>query len=69
LSLREKGLIELTDADARIVHYRIHRVAWAYMQKHPNKFQNLVGWSNEPWAFQEDEVRDFLVRSIALGRR
>jgi hypothetical protein len=59
-SLTQKGLIERTDADARTVHYRIHRVAWAYMQKHPNKFQNLVGWSNEPWAVPEDTLEEII---------
>jgi len=38
VSLLQKGLVELSDADGRTTHYRIHHIARAYMQKHPNKF-------------------------------
>ena len=55
-SLLQKGLVELSDADGRTAHYRIHHIAWAYMQKHPNKFQNLVEWADEPWAIPEDTL-------------
>lgn len=56
VGLLQKGLVELSDAQVGTTHYCIHRVAWAYMQKHPNKFQNLVGWPIEPWTVQEDTL-------------
>jgi hypothetical protein len=60
VGLRQKGLVELSDAQLGTTHYRIHRVAWAYMQKHPNKFQNLVGWPSPPWTIEEDRLEKII---------
>jgi hypothetical protein len=60
VGLLQKGLVELSDAQWGTTHYRIHRVAWAYMQNHPNKFQNLVGWPKEPWKVQEDKLEEII---------
>jgi hypothetical protein len=49
-----KGLVEKSDTRMHDIQFRIHRVAWAYMQKYPHKFQNLVGWPAHPWTLDED---------------
>jgi hypothetical protein len=51
-----KGLVELSDTVMHDIQFRIHRVAWAYMQKHPDKFQNLVRWPADPWTLDEDRM-------------
>jgi hypothetical protein len=56
LGLKQKGLIEMRDAGwirtsfmaLDSVHYRIHSVAWKYMQRHPSKFINVLGWPDPP---------------------
>jgi hypothetical protein len=56
LGLKQNGLVEVSDASFDTVHFRIHRVAWAYMQRHPDKFINLLAWPDLPWTLSFDEA-------------
>jgi hypothetical protein len=55
-SLLGDGLVQVTDAAWRTVHYSIHPVAWQYMLKYPNKFQHRFRWRNEPWTEKINEA-------------
>jgi hypothetical protein len=57
VGLKEKGLVEMSDASFHSVHFHIHHVAWAYLQKHPDKFINLLVWPDWPWTLQFDEAK------------
>jgi hypothetical protein len=57
VSLRRKGLVEMTDADPRVVHYRIHPIAWRYMKSHPNQFVYRLPWAHAPWSEDYNETR------------
>jgi hypothetical protein len=52
IELKAKRLIDLDDANWGTAHYRIHPVAWKYMQKYPNKFINVLEWSDWPWTIK-----------------
>lgn len=56
-SLKEAGIVELRDAGFRTAHYKIHPVAWSYMEAHPNQFIHLLGWRNPPWTERFNEAQ------------
>jgi hypothetical protein len=58
ITLKLDGLLNLDSADWGTAHYRIHPVAWKYMQKYPNKFINRLRWRDWPWTidFEEDKA-------------
>lgn len=47
--LKEAGLVELSDATFGSAHYKIHAVAWKYMQRFPDKFLHVLAWRELPW--------------------
>ena len=53
--LRRDGLLDLDSANWGTAHYRIHPVAWKYMQRYPNKFINRLRWRDWPWTIDFDE--------------
>jgi len=53
--LRRDGLLYLSGSDWGTTHFRIHPVAWEYMQKYPNKFINRLRWRSWPWTIDFDE--------------
>ena len=64
--LKEGGLVELSDALFGTAHYRIHDVAWDYMNQYPNQFVHVLGWRNPPWAANNNESETD--RSIEAAR-
>ncbi|MGF1619916.1 MAG: hypothetical protein ACFCUR_04810 [Rhodomicrobiaceae bacterium] len=55
LKLKHSGVIERSAADWGTEHYRIHRVAWAYMKKYPDRFIYEIPWPEPPWNLKLDE--------------
>jgi hypothetical protein len=55
--LRQDGLLDRDDANWGVTHYRIHPVAWKYMQKYPNKFIKRLRWHEWPWTMDFDESK------------
>jgi hypothetical protein len=55
IRLKQAGLLDLDDANCETAHYRIHPVAWKYMQKYPNKFVHRLGWHDWPWSIDFDQ--------------
>ena len=56
--LKLDRLLDLDSADWGVSHYRIHPVAWKYMQKYPNKFINRLRWHDWPWTIDFDEDKE-----------
>ena len=70
VALRRKGLVEMTDAQFRTVHFRIHPIAWRYMKGHPNQFVYQLPWAYEPWSedYNETQVEAELEKRAANRR-
>jgi hypothetical protein len=68
--LKQKDLLERSGVGVSSIQYRVHSVAWKFMQEHPNKFINLVPWSDRPWtlAIDEDDVEK-KIQEIQAQRR
>lgn len=55
--LQEAGLVELTDAGFGSAHYKIHEVAWDYMQRFPDRFIHVLAWRGAPWETPFNEAQ------------
>jgi hypothetical protein len=57
--LKRAGLVQFIDAGFRGANsnYRIHRVAWDYIKRRPNKFICKVPWEAPPWTQRFDDER------------
>jgi hypothetical protein len=56
--LQVLGLVEVSSAQWSTVHYEIHPVACAYMERFPTKFMNLIGWPNDPWILEKTHGKE-----------
>ena len=51
------GLIEQSDAQFRVAYYKIHPVAWKYIENHPNQFVHKLQWVRAPWETSLNEAK------------
>lgn len=68
-SLMRKGLIERHEATFEVTYYRIHQIAWRYMQRYPNKFLHLVPWREAPWVdpYEERDAENWIAQAKKKG--
>jgi hypothetical protein len=53
--LKHSGLIERSASDCN--RYKIYHVAWAYINKYPDRFICKLPWPDPPWTFKLDEQK------------
>jgi hypothetical protein len=63
------GLVGQSGTGIQDTQFRIHHVAWAHMQKYPDKFQNLVGWDTDPWRLDDDVIENRMRKQTVVRPR